>query len=163
MTAQQTGNIAQTLLIGNQTINVGGRPEWIQSLPLESLTVVRDRLYRASLRHETRALLPLLLPVVLAFLAIALLSVAIADEPLELRHRAWPLVLTLATMIGAPVWFGMYDMRRRHRRVVEAAERRWAEIVVEIAAREELPASRTSFKQLLRQGITAITQRATRD
>lgn len=118
------GNAAQTLLIANQTINIGGRPEWIQTLPKADLETARDRLHSAARRHEGLALAPLLLPVVVAFVVAAVIAVVVSDQPVDVRHRAGLLVVFLSVLMGAPVWFGLYDVRRRHRRVVEAAERR---------------------------------------
>lgn len=146
----QAGNIAQTLLIANQTINLGGKPEWIQTLPLADLQTARDRLHSAARHHEARAVIPLLAPIVAGVVVASILGMSMIDAPEAARHQAAPAMLWLAAAIVIPIWFGLYDMRRRHRRVVDAAERRWAELVVEIAAREELPRREAPVKQLVR-------------
>lgn len=148
--AEQIGNVAQTLLIANQTVNIGGRPEWIQTLSSADLQAVRDRLHHAARKHEGIALMPLLLPIALAFLVAGLMAAAFAGETPEVRHKIGSVVLLLAALIGLPTWFALYDVRRRHRRVVEAAERRWAELVVEIAAREDPPRREAPVKRLAR-------------
>lgn len=146
----QTGNIAQTLLIANQTIHIGGEPQWIQALPLDALKTARDRLHRASQRHEARAVIPLLAPIVAGVVVAGILGLSVIDAPEAARHQAGPVVLWLAAAIAIPIWFGLYDVRRRHRRVVAAAERRWAELVVEIAAREDPTPREAPVKRLVR-------------
>jgi hypothetical protein len=133
----QTGNIAQTLLIANQTINLGGKPEWIQALPLADLKTASARLHSAARRHEALALIVLLVPFLAAVLVIGVLSLSLLGAPEAERHQAGPVILWMGGLIAVAILFAFYDVRRRHRRVVEAAERRWAELVVEIAAREE--------------------------
>lgn len=146
----QTGNIAQTLLIANQTINIGGEPQWIQTLPMDALKTARDRLHRASRRHEARAVIPLLAPIVAGVVVANILGLSMIDAPEAARHQAAPAMLWLAAVIAIPIWLGLYDVRRRHRRVVAAAERRWAELVVEIAAREDPPKRESPFKRIVR-------------
>ena len=45
-------NVGHTVLIANQTLNLSGRPEWIQHLSLEDLKIAENRLHRAGMRHE---------------------------------------------------------------------------------------------------------------
>jgi len=148
--AWRAGNIAQYLYIRDQTIHIGGEPQWIQALPLDALKAVRDRLHRASRNHEALALIPLLAPLAVAIMAVGIFSLSLLGIPQAARHHAAPTALWLAGAIAIPTWFGLYDVRRRHRRVVESAERRWAELVVEIAAREDAPPREAPVKQLVR-------------
>lgn len=144
------GNSATTLLIANQTIHIGGEPRWIQTLSIAELHTVRDRLHRAAQHHEYRALMPLILPILLAFLVAAGLTISLSDGSAETRRQAFPMLIFLSALIGFPIWFGFYDVRRRHRRVVQAAECRWAELMVEIAAREDPPPREAPIKRLKR-------------
>lgn len=144
------GNIAHTLRIDNQTINYGGKPEWIQTLATPTLVAVGKRLQRASRWHEDRAVLPLLAPIVVALLLGAVFSILLRDVPMAARHQFGPAMLTAMALVALPVWFALYDIRRRHRKAVIAAEQRWAEIVVEIATREDAPPYQSPIKRLAR-------------
>lgn len=128
-------NVAQTVLVAHQTIYQDGKPRWIQELGLRDLEKARDRLYSASRRHENTAFMAILAPVLVAMLMLALFGMWAQHF-----HEAlsWPdklFVTCFCLLLAIPVWFSLYDVRRRHRQVVAAAEGRWAEIVVEIALR----------------------------
>jgi hypothetical protein len=148
--AERAGNIAQHLYIRDQTIHIGGAPEWIQTLPLADLQTARDRLHSAARRHEALALTVLLVPFLAAVLVIGVLSLSLLGAPEADRHQAGPALLWMGGLIAVAILFALYDVRRRHRRVVAAAERRWAELVVEIAAREDPPKREAPFKRLAR-------------
>lgn len=139
--ADNAGVMAQSVLITQQTVNMGGKPEWIQNMTLDQLEIARERLYRASRRHENMTVVPVVVPIAV-FLMIIALAVAGANhyhQPIRANgDRA--VIAFLAGICAVPFWAGTYDIRRRHRQVMLAAERRWAEVVVEIALRKDPPA-----------------------
>jgi|GEM_PF-3070428 len=138
LTAANAGNFAQVITVANQTINLGSRPEWIQSLTLEQLAEAEKRLYRASIRHENRSVVPLMAPFLVMLLVGALFTTyinAVGHEPTRADRIFFGV---MALMLAFPTWLIVYDIRRRNREVVRAAERRWAEITVEMAVRTEI-------------------------
>ena len=139
--AEHAGNVAQTILIANQTVNLSGKPEWIQSLDLDQLHEAERRLRRASTRYESAAVLPLALSfatAVVMFVFTAWFVRIFNPQPVTLPQQ-----IIAGTVVGVlfalQVWMYVYDVRRRSRHVVDAAERRRAEVLVEIALRTPLP------------------------
>lgn len=110
----------------------------IQTATLKSLDQVRVNLARLIAKHEVFALMPLAIPFGIALIAgvgIDLFVTLYTGAPVPKGERG--ILLFLALLLGLPAWFGLHDVRRRHRRVVEQAEHRWAAIVVEIGERGE--------------------------
>lgn len=136
----QAGILAQTALVMHQTLNLGRGPEWIQTLTADQLQAASDRLYRASRRHENKAVLPLILPGVAVLAFAGLLFAILRVNHVAMRPTDYLSVMLICSMLAGPVWMALYDVRRRHRKVVAAAEQRWAEVIVELALREA-PAS----------------------
>jgi hypothetical protein len=138
--AGRVGNVARTLLVGTQTINMNGRLEWIQTMQAEELKTAEKRLRRAASQHEARAILP-----VLAQLTVVVLTPGVLKVVSDLngwRFGANDLYVSLALgaiVFAFPMWLTFYDIRRRDRRVVEVAEARLAEVVVELALRQDPP------------------------
>lgn len=131
------GNVAALLTITNQTINLGGHPAWIQALTLAELNMAERRLRRASIKHEGRALLPLLgcfVAALLVMLAFSVSANAHDVDPTPLRSAT---IAALGLIAAIPVWAAVRDIRRRHIEALRAADRRWAEIVIEIALRSD--------------------------
>ena len=134
-------NAAQTIVVANQTINVNGRPEWIQDLDLAHLVDAERKLHRVSLRHEARAILPIVASIALTFVAYGALHLYFSWHGVKVANPDEHFALALPGMlIAIPIWIAFYDSRRRHRHVVRAAEQRWAEVMVEIALRTPLAA-----------------------
>lgn len=134
----KAGNAANHIHVAHQTLNLGGGIEWIQSLTVEQLTHAEQRLLATSSKHEGRAVLPVLVPLLVAFIVTGGLQWWIPlgrPEPLTTDERLASLVLGVA--YAAPFWFWMYDIRRRNRQIVQVAERRLAEVVVEKALRQK--------------------------
>lgn len=146
------GLVAQTVMIEHQVINVTGHPQWIQTLELDQLKIARDRLYRASRRHESYAVLPIMVPAVVVMVIVWLATLFSPH-----LHQVWTegeryTVLLVAVLLAIPCWLSLYDIRRRHRLAVAAAEKRWAEIEVEIALRGEvLPPLRARLRRFFRR------------
>lgn len=139
MTVENAGNAGKLIVVGNQTINLDGQPAWIQALSLDELKIAEKRLHRASLRHESRSVLPLATPIVL-FLTVGLALNAWASKFEQAPTNSQRIILlALGLLLALPIWLAMYDIRRRNREVVKAAERRWAEVIVEIALRADDP------------------------
>lgn len=135
--ADVLGNVAGLVLVQNQMVNLGNRPEWIQGVDLDRLIAAQQRLEGCALRHENRALAPYLA-------AIAVFACAFTAAEVFARLNGGPLsngqaaqALVLATVLAAGIALPLYDIRRRNRRIVAAAEQRLAEVVVEIAVRTE--------------------------
>jgi hypothetical protein len=132
---QRVANMAYNVNIAHQTIYQDGQPRWIQELPLSALELAGQRLYRASRVHEDRANITLMLPVFAAMSVFVLIAWYAKAMHMQLPTSDKILLLLFSGMLGIPVWLSCYDVRRRHRRIVEAAESRLAEIEVEIALR----------------------------
>lgn len=137
----QAGILAQTALVMHQTVNLGRGPEWIQTLSEDQLQAASDKLYRASRRHEDKAVLPLFLPGLAVLVLAGFFFALMRFQHVALRPDDRIAILLICSILAIPVWMGLYDIRRRHRKVVAAAEQRWAEIIVELALRDA-PAKR---------------------
>lgn len=143
----QAANVAQVSIVNEQVINVNGRPEWIQTLSEDQLRSAERRLLAASRYHETRSLVPIILPGMASCLMGAGLALVfhLTAGPVRGNDRWLALFMMLITFV--PLWMGSYDMRRRHRRAVAVIEQRWAEVEAELALRRDV------FK---RGGVTPI-------
>lgn len=138
--ADQVGspvNAGQTILVANQTINVGGKVEWIQTLPIEKLQQFEHALTRASTRHSGRVQATLVAALGFWLVAFVLANISIRSntEEVELLTR-----LAFAAFVPLPmawwIWFLFADYRSRNREAAAAADRRWAEVTIEIALRQ---------------------------
>lgn len=155
----QAGNVGQLVSINNQTINLGHKPEWIQALSLDDLKVAERRLYNASMRHEARAVLPLVIPAMVGMTTIWILFKAADGYPDAGTAAVKLLILITGCIIAIPVWFSLYDTRRRNREVVKVAERRWAEVIIEIALRSETKPKRPPVFALFNFFKTRLARR----
>lgn len=145
-------NAAQTIVVANQTINVNGHPQWIQDLDLGDLKAAEQKLHRVSVRHEARAILPLVSSIGLTFIAYGLLHLYFTWQGVAIAYAHEHFLMAApGLLVAIPLWIAFYDSRRRHRRVVQAAEQRWAEVTVEIALRQPLPDPPTPLAVRLRK------------
>lgn len=136
--ATKIGNHADQIVIAAQTLNLGDGPTWLQQIDLPTLHAARERLLTTSRRHENRAWLPPLLVLSTYSLTVWLFTQlgAAAQHLTSTDHIALAiLALPLAFFVGFMSW----DIRRRDRQIVRVAERRLAEVMVEIALRTPPP------------------------
>lgn len=151
-TSPEPTNLAQTLLIANQTVNVGGRVEWIQTLTLPKLKEFEQALRRASTRHGGMAALPAMMSFLtwVAFFVLGNRILLGSGEEVSFLPR-----LSAAAIFATPfalfAWSLSYDSGRRHREAVRASDRRWAEVKVEIALRESGKKRRAAAIRLYRR------------
>ena len=136
--AEKIGNVVQHQSIANQTINLGARVEWIQSMRISELRIAERRLLAVAGKHETRAVLPVGVPLVLTMMLLGAASEYSRNHGIKVGATELGGLLGLAlAWLVLPVWLTFYDSRRRNRRIVEVAERRLAEVVVELALRRD--------------------------
>lgn len=136
----RAGLVATHVHIAQHVVNLGGKPELIQSLSLEQLRHVSSVLYKNSRKNENSAvgvIAMMFLPAI-AVIALFVLAANHYKEPIQPNDR-W-IILFLSAMMSVPVATTLYDVHRRKRLLVKESERRWAEINIEIALREaDLP------------------------
>lgn len=116
----------------------GGAFAPIEKATTAQLDCARIHLLRLIMKHEVFALGPVMLTVGVMLLCWAFLNLLITlTIGVDLSQATKVLILSVSALCSIPFWFGCYDVRRRHRRVVEQAEQRWAAIIVELGERGE--------------------------
>lgn len=151
------GNVAPLLMIESQTVNLGDGPAWLQQVDLDKLRDARGRLLATSRHHETRAWIPPVLVVNVYGLTLWLL-IQFGASMHALTPTDRVVFAILALPIAFLVWFTSWDVRRRDRLIARVAERRLAEVVVEIAVRSPAP-DRTAYGRALYRRLKSLMRR----
>lgn len=116
----------------------GGAFAPIEKATTAQLNCARIHLLRLIVKHEAFALAPVMLTVGVMLLCWAFFNLLVtATVGADLSQKTRALILSASVLCSIPFWFACYDVRRRHRCVVEQAERRWAAIIVELGERGE--------------------------
>lgn len=129
----QIGN-AGNVYVANQTIYHNGKAIAIREVPTEALRETAERLEAAARRHDQRAA-ALLWLVFAGWVVILSIAAQHFHVTTASPARAWLALAVLSGIVPFVLWFGTYDLHRRHRVAMRVAEARWAEIDVELSTR----------------------------